>query len=428
MKVYDDMGQVIELSSKLGSGGEANVFNINNSDGLVAKVYHKPSPKKAQKIFVMVNQQNEKLLNIAAWPTRALYNPNKGEFIGFLMPKIDGYKEIHKLYSPKSRISEFSNSSWRFLVHVATNLARVFYTMHQSGYVIGDINHGNFLIAQNGIVKVIDCDSFQIKYNDKLYFCEVGVSTHQPPELQGVNSFHNIERTQNHDNFGLAVLIFQILFMGRHPFSGRYLGQGEMPLEKAIKEFRFAYGRQAKAYQMEQPPHSLPLEATPPQLVNLFERAFLSMNNRRPNGKEWVTALEQLKTEIKKCTTDQSHYYYMNFPSCPWCKIETDVGVILFGIKNVGTFTGGSIDIIWQRILQVQSPGSVNKPDLNNYITKPTEEILKCVKIKKADQVYFYISGSSCIIDKSYICKFWCCGINFFCILSNCEQYSPKGI
>ena len=43
-----------------------------------------------------------------------------------------------------------------------------------------------------------------------------------------------------HDAFGLAVLIFQILFMGRHPYSGHFLGSGEMPIERAIREHRFA--------------------------------------------------------------------------------------------------------------------------------------------------------------------------------------------
>ena len=44
----------------------------------------------------------------------------------------------------------------------------------------------------------------------------------------------------DHDRFGLAVLIFHLLMMGRHPFSGVYLDKGDMPLEKAIREGRFA--------------------------------------------------------------------------------------------------------------------------------------------------------------------------------------------
>lgn len=81
-------------------------------------------------------------------------------------------------------------------------------------------------------------------------------------------------RTQNHDAFGLAVLIFQILFMGRHPFSGQYLGAGDMSLERAIQELRFAYGSGAAARLMRQPPFTPDLATASPQVALLFERSF----------------------------------------------------------------------------------------------------------------------------------------------------------
>ena len=84
-------------------------------------------------------------------------------------------------------------------------------------------------------------DSFQVSADGKTYRCEGGFPEYTPPELQGV-AFRDVDRAQDHDCFGLAIVIFQLLFMGRHPFSGAYLGAGEMPLERAIREFRFAYG------------------------------------------------------------------------------------------------------------------------------------------------------------------------------------------
>ncbi len=41
--------------------------------------------------------------------------------------------------------------------------------------------------------------------------------------------------------FGLAVLLFQLLFLGRHPFSGVFGGRGEMTVVRAVSECRFAY-------------------------------------------------------------------------------------------------------------------------------------------------------------------------------------------
>ena len=68
----------------------------------------------------------------------------------------------------------------------------------------------------------------------KIYRCVVGVPEYAP-ELQG-KSFKDVDRRPEHDRFGLAVLVFHLLMMGRHPFSGVSLDPGDMPLEKAIQE------------------------------------------------------------------------------------------------------------------------------------------------------------------------------------------------
>src|SRR5207253_347167 len=131
------------------------------------------------------------------------------------------------------------------------------------------------------------CDSFQIMAQGYRFLCEVGISTHLPPELQG-RTLHGIVRTVDHDSFGLAVIIFQLLFMGRHPFSGTSLSSTDMPLERAIKEHRFAYGPGAMSRQMRQPPATLGLDAVSPLIASLFERAFLT-DTDRPTPENWVT-------------------------------------------------------------------------------------------------------------------------------------------
>lgn len=57
-----------------------------------------------------------------------------------------------------------------------------------------------------------------------------------------------------------------MLFMGRHPFAGRYLGSGEMPIPRAIKECRFAYGARRTAVQMEKPPGRQPYPSSKTKL------------------------------------------------------------------------------------------------------------------------------------------------------------------
>lgn len=361
-QLYDQDGHPVRLGRELGEGGEGAVFELANVPGLVAKVYHHPVRReKAAKLAAMVLQKSGGLIEVAAWPVGILFSA-PGAIAGLLMPKVSGFKAVHVLYGPKSRLAEFPQANWTFLVHAAANVARALAVLHAAGNVVGDINHGNILVSSRALAKLIDCDSFQIRSGGRCFLCEVGVPTHTPPELQGLN-FHTVTRTPNHDAFGLAVVLFQLLFLGRHPFSGTYLRAGEMPLERAIQEHRFAYGREAAARQMRQPPHTPPLAIASPAVAALFERAFSPQGVRdggRPLPHEWVAALEGL--EIQTCPLRPAHTYAATLDGCPWCALEITTGMILFkGPRShaAAADAAGGFDIraAWARIAAVTPPG-----------------------------------------------------------------------
>lgn len=370
-QVYNSKGRLVTLGAELGRGGEGCVFEVSGDPARVAKIYHDPvKTEKAAKLKTMVALATPELLKLTAWAVDTLHDTPGGKVIGVLMFRLSSHKEIHKLYSPKSRLVEFTKADWRFLIHVAANVARAFHSIHESGNVIGDVNYGNIVISSDATVKLIDCDSFQISTADgRKFLCPVGVSTYTPPELQG-KSFANTPRTPNHDAFGLAVMIFQLLFMGRHPFSGTYLGAGEMPLEKAIGEFRFAYGASAGARQMRQPPGALSLDAVTEPVSDLFSRAFTRQDNR-PTAKEWVGALGDLAGNLKSCTEHPAHHHLKTLSSCPWCEIEGQTGATLFPFPvdfGVDGQQGVTLDKLWQQIQSIPSPGAppalVNKSAL----------------------------------------------------------------
>ncbi|WP_042159878.1 hypothetical protein [Paenibacillus gorillae] len=385
----DGAGKVVYLDGELGKGGEGSVFAIRANPNSVAKIYHHAiANDKQDKIRTMVNLKSDSLFKFTTWPTDILRD-SKGQIIGFLMPRLIG-KEIHKLYGPKTRLLEFTNATYSFLVHTAANMARAFATIHENGHVIGDINHGNFYVSDRAMVTLLDCDSFQIGTPSKLFKCEVGIPMYQPPELQEVTSFRDIIRTQNHDNFGLALFIFLLLFMGRHPFAGRYLGPGEMPIEKAIKEYRFAYSNSAQAKMMQPPPGTLNMGNIPFQLAGLFERAFSIdgfKDNARPKPEEWIYALEGLSNSLQKCSHKEGHVFSKVNKSCPWCELENKTGAVLF---HATIFTRSqaisSFDLsrIWKQILCVSEPGtSIVLPTPSSIVVTPDPLLLKQSKRSK---------------------------------------------
>ncbi len=360
-EVTDEKGQRIQLGPVLGQGGEGAVFEVASVAGAVAKIYHQPlSPDRADKIRIMAALRNDQIASLTAWPAGLLLAKGNNAPIGLLMPKVAGRKDIHNLYSPKSRRAEFQRADWRFLIRASANTARAFGAVHAAGCVIGDVNHGGVLVGQDATVRLIDCDSFQVMSGSRRFLCEVGVETFTPPELQG-KPFKGVVRTESHDNFGLAVMTFLMLFMGRHPFAGRYLGAGDMPIPKAIEEFRFPYGAKRALFQMERPPGTPPLSIVGSELEALFERAFAreAVQQGRPPAREWAAALDRLEKNLKQCAANPSHWHHSG-SSCPWCPMEGATGVPLFPMV-VQTAAGSLFDIneLWRHVEAMAHPGPV---------------------------------------------------------------------
>jgi DNA-binding helix-hairpin-helix protein with protein kinase domain len=386
-KLYDQQGRPVHLGLELGKGGEGSVFEVAEAPELVAKIYHQPiDARKAGKLAAMVRQQGPGLLEVAAWPVGTLSRAPRGSAVGLLMPRVSGFKPVHLLYGPKSRLAEFPQATWSFLVHTACNVARALAVVHAGGNVVGDINHGNLLVSSRAMIKLIDCDSFQIEADRRRFLCEVGVPTHTPPELQGFN-LRTVPRTPNHDAFGLAVVLFQLLFLGRHPFSGTYQRPGDMPLEQAIREFRFAYGSQAETRQMRQPPRTPPLAITSPPVATLFERAFSPHGARdggRPRPGEWIAALENLR--LRACARRPVHTYAATLDSCPWCPIEIATGTALFKAPGPVRAAVEAFDVaaVWERILAVHAPGPTPEVELLMQANIPYLKQLTWMKIVKS--------------------------------------------
>jgi len=364
MKVSDSRGRLLTLGAALNQGGEGSVHAHPEQPSSLVKIYANATNERAEKILALLDyarQVDASLLKHAAWPTEAIYAAgHQRKVIGFAMPRIKG-RPIHSFYSPKERKQTFPNMSWRQLIKISENTAIAFEGLHQSGVVLGDINEGNFLVTDEGYVKLIDCDSYQISHGGLTFKCPVGVGMWTPPELQG-QSFADLVRTPDHDAFGLAVLIFQLLFIGRHPFAAKR--REDHSIEQAIQNNLFAYSREVADTGVVAPDLSLAVPSVGQAVFRLFEQAFLanspygeslvicpscSTTNRlrrsspatalfrcgscqvslpngshhaRPSASAWVEALRDLESNLVTCPNNKTHQH-LRSQRCPFCDLET---------------------------------------------------------------------------------------------------------
>lgn len=318
----------LDLVKRIGRGGEGDVFLLAGNERLAVKIYKEDKRKgREEKVRAIVQQALASGTQLVAFP-QAIVTSKSGGFIGFTMRLVEGFRPVHELYGPKSRKIHYPKADFRFLVRAAANVARAVGEVHSSSCVVGDLNHSGILVSGEATVALIDADSFQIAAGGKTFPCLVGVPEFTPPELQA-RSLDGVLRTKDHDHFGLAVAIFQLLFMGRHPYAGRQSGGGDLTLDQLITRNLFAYSR-TRTVGVSPPGVMATLDDFPPDVGEAFEKSFGLTPSSRPSALDWIGLLKNLEGRLSRCAADNMHFYPSAAKNCPWCRMEHATGAILF--------------------------------------------------------------------------------------------------
>lgn len=334
-------------SMEIAAGGEGRIYDVKHNNHEVAKIYKeaKLSPERSKKLEIMVTNPPDKIRNnkrhqTIAFPTDVLEYTGRsgsgmrnGQIIGYIMPKLRNHmKKIFNFSDSRSRLSHNPFFTYNYLMNTALNFVTAVNTIHESNYVIGDINESNIMVDEiKTFVTLIDTDSFQVKNpkNGRVYRCPVGKIEYTPPELQG-KKFEKVTRSSHHDLFGMAVIIYQLLMENAHPFSGIYKGSGEPPeYASSIKQGFFVYRKKTKG-PYEPQPTALGFETLNPEIQKLFLRCFEDGHanpSARPTAKEWLSVLKKGKKLLIKCNKNPHHYFGDHLSSCPWCERSKKIDV-----------------------------------------------------------------------------------------------------
>ena len=326
-------GALLALRKQLYMGGEGTIYAVRDDTTCVVKIYKDISMERAVKLLTMLlnpptDPAHEPEHVSFAWPIDRMLD-EFGTCLGFLMPYIQPSHNspLSKLINPKARRKLARGITWEFLLRAATNLTSVVAALHERGYVIGDLNENNVLVSNTALVTLVDCDSMQVPtVSGATYHCTVGSSEYTPAELQHAD-FADVKRQPYHDAFGLAVLIFQLLMEGQHPFQGKWFGPGEPPSIEA----RIAIGDWPYASTAHSTPaaNALPLTLLPPSLQQLMWDCFVNGHrspDQRPTAEQWHAALQSTEKTLITCGVNDQHRYNNHLDHCPWCE-RAAVGV-----------------------------------------------------------------------------------------------------
>lgn len=332
MIVYDEARHPIQIKPPVHEGGEGVICPVVAQPTKFAKIY-KPQKRVGRETklrWMIASPPPDPGRSIGhasiAWPETMLYD-GQGTFIGYMMPRVADVRTLLHVLNPRLRLQTLPGFDSFYLHRAARNLSAALGALHERDYIVGDLNESNVLVTPQALITMIDADSFQGKEqrDDQIIFypCPVGRPEYTAPELQG-KKFQGEVREPNQDAFALAVLIFQLLMGGSHPFRGAWLGNGDPPpLETKISQGWFPYAA-SDVRGLTAPPPNLSLDSLHPSLAGLMRRCFEEghANPRvRPLPAEWEATLSEAEKALRTCPN--RHVYSGHLPSCPQCGIQS---------------------------------------------------------------------------------------------------------
>ena len=194
MLLQKQNGEPITLGAEIGKGGEGRVNLVEGFPSLVAKVYHRITNERIHKLSAMLTtppddpMAGKQHISIA-WPVSLLATTgDHPEWVGYLMPRVDGMHPVFEFYNPSIRRQRCPFFNYGYLNQTALNLSAAVHALHTRGYVIGDVNESNIFVSDSALVTLVDTDSFQVndRQNGVVYRCPVGKLVIFQPMLQPV--------------------------------------------------------------------------------------------------------------------------------------------------------------------------------------------------------------------------------------------------
>jgi DNA-binding helix-hairpin-helix protein with protein kinase domain len=387
-----------DLDNVLGRGGTAFVYKVMfNNKYYTLKLYHENHESNKDKLLFLINNpphpmyfdEQKQDYPLYSWPISLVYKSEEvnasistsinlsTEFkdkhltrtIGFISPLIDDHKsktlDFFYDYTLSKRLKESYNDSLSFKIRILRNLAKSISNLHQLGVYVVDIKPQNIRVFEGtNIVSILDCDSFQISAQDNasIFKADMISAGYIAPEFLNTD-LSAASFGENQDLYALAVIIFQLMNKGIHPFQGiindHNITANTNDEKAAAGLYPYGIIKHPSISPKKESIHQYFLPTT----RLLFDRAFIPGKDR-PSASEWFNHFESILSskDIVRCKTFPDDTNHMHFRSMPCTACAIAISVLRNNSSEIPNYSQSS-NITSFRDIQHMYPATIDTND-----------------------------------------------------------------
>lgn len=347
-----------ELSKdeKIGEGATAIVYKVNyKNQTWAAKIFKAEQKLNSLKLKAMLEHQPDDLsVNIDGeefiqytW-VKYVINNGVGKVIGFMMPYVD-HDETYSLdtfYDPVlSKRLKPKDLALTLRIQLAINLCELIDNLHKNKNYFVDIKPQNIKVyKKNHKVVLLDCDGYSINNSNgspNRFDAELISTDYIAPEVTREKLMPGTLGLQQ-DLYGLAVILFQLLNRGTHPFQGittdKNISASTNDERASLGLYAYGLNENWKVKPRSQSIHDLFLDET----RVLFDKSFKTESRTTAEG--WINHFKEILTNkklvfcdkvdgSKKLDKDLIHIKFKG-KGCIGCKLELENKSKLSNIKK----------------------------------------------------------------------------------------------
>jgi TonB family protein len=330
----------VDKATQLGRGATATVHPARLGGHVyAAKLFLEGQPFPTSKVLAMLANPPTRLKEQGrdrgavrlAWPV-AILSDDKGRDVGLLMPVVDlkASYPLDYFYDQTlfKKLNAPNEAALSFKLEIALNLSSLVAELHEHGHYFIDMKPQNIRVTLGSHeISLLDCDGFSIAGPSGTRHAAELLSTDyiSPEAFRGNTPPSALGEPQ--DRYALAVLLFQLLNRGTHPFQGIPTGESVDVATNDEKAARGMYPHGRSPHPTLIPrPHSIH-GLFDDGLRALFDQAFVGGADSRPSAKDWAHKFNQLLTSkaLVRCVKFPNDVAHLRFrdKQCPACYLAS---------------------------------------------------------------------------------------------------------